>query len=108
MITFNRYLDTIYMIVDGVNVGKIRIEDEGKPSLFIPLLKINKKHRKKGYGHYLMSYVIQEYNHQESISLYVSVYNPNAISLYRKCGFFISLLRNGDHPHYLMTYRNSV
>lgn len=56
-----------------------------------------------GYGSLLVKHITEQYSKYEAISLYVSIYNPNAILLYRKCGFFISYLSQGEHTHYLMT-----
>lgn len=93
----------IYAVVNGKCVGKAKIEDLDKPSIYIPLVKIKKKYRRMGYGLMLLDYISNHYSSFESVSLYVSIYNPNAILFYRKAGFFISLYRGGEHPHYLMT-----
>jgi len=105
MTVFKRYLDTIYIIVDGFHVGHARLDYEDKPCLYVSLVKIKKRYRRKGYGKLLVNYITDTFINYESVSLYVSIYNPNAIALYRKCGFFISYLSQGEHPHYLMTYK---
>lgn len=105
MLSFRRYFDAIYMIIDGVNIGKAYLDYEDKPCLYISLIKIKKRYRRRGYATLLLKYITSTYTNYEAISLYVSIYNPNAMALYRKCGFFISYHSTGEYPHYLMTYR---
>lgn len=103
-VSFVKIYGTIYMFHNGINIGKSLIEEE-EPAIYIRILKIKKRYRNKGYGFLMLNYLVNNSSNHESISLYVSVLNKVAIKLYRKCGFFISLLtsKNKESPHYLMT-----
>lgn len=86
-------------------IGTIEFQDIDQPALYILYLNVNDNYMNKGIGTFLMNKAMKQGRIKgcSAVSLYVKTTNDNAIRLYKKLGFFISIFTKKQSAHYLMT-----
>lgn len=94
----------IYAFDNDKQIGRVKVIDLTEEGAYIPHLNVRSAHRRKGCATALLSEIesLCLKNECRAMSLYVSITNLPAITLYKKFGFFIALRTNKKEQHYLM------
>lgn len=89
----DKYLTRGYLFVlfiDDTVVGSIVITNEGNRVYEIKNLAITSLYQRKGYGKYLINYIIDRYKHLSDKIIVGTGESPLTVPFYEHCGFIYS------------------
>lgn len=104
----DKYLDrgTVYVLEDDGVKCQCVVTDEGNKILEIKNIATEPKHQGKGYGKYMIDFIVQKYKDKYSLLQVGTGDSPLTVSFYERCGFVRShciknfFIENYDHPIY--------
>lgn len=104
----DKYLDrgTVYVLEDDGVKCQCVVTDEGNKILEIKNIATEPKHQGKGYGKYMIDFIVQKYKDKYSLLQVGTGDSPMTVTFYEKCGFVRShciknfFIENYDHPIY--------
>lgn len=104
----DKYLDrgTMYVLEDNGVKCQCVVTDEGNKILEIKNIATEPKHQGKGYGKYMIDFIVQKYKDEYSLLQVGTGDSPLTVPFYEKCGFVRShriknfFIENYDHPIY--------
>lgn len=104
----DKYLDrgTVYVLEDDGVKCQCVVTDEGNKILEIKNIATEPKHQGKGYGKYMIDFIVQKYKDKYSLLQVGTGDSPLTVPFYEKCGFVRShciknfFIENYDHPIY--------
>lgn len=109
----DKYLDrgTMYVLEDNGVKCQCVVTDEGNKILEIKNIATEPKHQGKGYGKYMIDFIVQKYKDKYSLLQVGTGDSPLTVPFYEKCGFVRShriknfFIENYDHPIYECGFR---
>ncbi len=104
----DKYLDrgTMYVLEDNGVKCQCVVTDEGNKILEIKNIATEPKHQGKGYGKYMIDFIVQKYKDEYSLLQVGTGDSSLTVPFYEKCGFVRShriknfFIENYDHPIY--------